>query len=147
MCFHPDKCEVLSDTGSKRKHYHHRVHSAAWPDAQVSRQYSLLGQHRLTSDATCETHITNKASRTLGSEKNPQDRLLFSERQGLHGIRQTSNGDWNMQPLIQQCSLLTEICKLCLGPKQHQADNRLVCTTKGSTVDTAASEVRQDVQC
>ena len=28
-------------------------------------------------------NITNKASRTLGSGKNPEDRLLFSKRQGL----------------------------------------------------------------
>jgi len=39
-------------------------------------------------------------------EKNPENRLLFSERQVLQGIHQTSTG----------------ICKLSLGPKQHQAD-------------------------
>ena len=124
MCFHPDKCEVLSETGSMRKHYHHHRVQSAWPDAQLSR-YSLLGQHRLTSDATFETHITNKASRTLGSEKNPQDRFLFSERQGLH--------DWNMQPLTGICNLLTGICKLCLGPGLYGNERKHSGHSRGTT--------------
>ena len=77
-------------------------------------------------------NITNKASRTLGSGKNPEDRLLFSKRQGLQaqGSCHTSPG----------------ICKLYLAPKQHQADQPpRVCTVKGSMVDT--TEMLQDIQC
>ena len=38
------------------------------------------------------------------------------------------------------------ICKLCLAPKQHQADQPpRVCTAKGSVVDT--TEMLQDIQC
>ena len=77
-------------------------------------------------------NITNKASRTLGSGKNPEDRLLFSKRQVLQvqGSCHTSPG----------------ICKLYLAPKQHQADQPpRVCTAKGSMVDT--TEMLQDIQC
>ena len=73
-------------------------------------------------------NITNKASRTLGSGKNPEDRLLFSKRQGLQGSCHTS--PW--------------ICKLYLAPKQHQPDQpSRVCTAKGSMVDT--TEMLQDI--
>ena len=75
-------------------------------------------------------NITNKASRTLGSGKNPEDRLLFSKRQGLQGSCHTGPG----------------ICKLYLAPKQHQPDQLpRVCTAKGSMVDT--TEMLQDIQC
>ena len=115
MCFHLDRCDILSVTKSNRKHY--QVPCSAWPDAQVSQQYSLLGCH---------------TSRTLGSGKNPEDRLLFSKRQGLQvqGSCHTSPG----------------ICKLYLAPKQHQADQLpRVCTAKGSMVDT--TEMLQVIQC
>ena len=68
----------------------------------------------------------------MGSGKNPEDRLLFSKRQGLQvqGSCHTSPG----------------ICKLCLAPKQHQADQPpRVCTAKGCMVDT--TEMQQDIQC
>ena len=75
-------------------------------------------------------NITNKASRTLGSGKNPEDRLLFSKRQGLQGSCHTSPG----------------IYKLYLAPKQHQPDYPpRVCTAKGSMVDT--TEMLLDIQC
>ena len=68
-------------------------------------------------------NITNKASRTLGSGKNPEDRLLFSKRQGLQ--------------VQGSCHTCPGICKLYLAPKQHQADQPpRVCTAKGSMVDT-----------
>ena len=56
-------------------------------------------------------NITNKASRTLGSGKNPEDRLLFSKRQGLQvqGSCHTSPG----------------ICKLYLAPNNIKLINRL----------------------
>ncbi len=54
-------------------------------------------------------NITNKASRTLGSGKNPEDRLLFSKRQGLQGSCHTSPG----------------ICKLYLAPDNINLINRL----------------------
>ena len=75
-------------------------------------------------------NITNKASRTLGSGKNPEDRLLFSKRQGLQ--------------VRSSCHTNPGICKLYLAPKQHQADQPpRVCTAKGSMVDT--TEMLQDV--
>ena len=77
-------------------------------------------------------NITNKASRTLGSGKNPEDQLLCSKRQGLQ-----VQGSWHTNP---------GICKLYLAPKQHQADQLpRVCTAKGSMVDT--TEMLQDIQC
>ena len=75
-------------------------------------------------------NITNKACRTLGSGKNPEDGLLFSKRQGLQGSCHTSPG----------------ICTLYLAPTQHQPDQLpRVCTAKGSMVDT--TEMLQDIQC
>ena len=65
-------------------------------------------------------------------EKNPKNRLLFSKRQVLQGIRQTSTG----------------ICKLSLGPKQHQADQLpRVCTVKSSMILIDTAVVLQDIQC
>ena len=44
------------------------------------------------------------------------------------------------------CHTSPGICKLYLGPKQHQVDQPpRVCTAKGSMVDTA--EMLQDIQC
>ena len=94
---------------------------------------------RLTSD---------HSSRTLGSRKNTEDRLLFSKRQGLQ-----VQGSCHTSPLPSLISLMVSvdvkhhvylltyaspgICKLCLAPKQHQADQPpRVCTAKGSMVDT-----------
>ena len=129
MCFHPDRCDILSVTKSKRKHYH-ALHGQMLKSVNSTHFLGVT----LTSDATWETYIniTNKASRTLGSGKNPEDRLLFSKRQGLQvqGSCHTSPG----------------ICKLYLAPKQHQADQPpRVCTAKGSMVDT--TEMLQDIQC
>ena len=39
MCFHPDRCDILSVTKSKRKRYH------ALHGQMLSQQYSLLGCH------------------------------------------------------------------------------------------------------
>ena len=66
MRFHPDKCEVLHFTKSKRKHYHqHTLHSQTLKSVNSTRYLGIT----LTSDATWKTHINNinnKASRTLG---------------------------------------------------------------------------------
>ena len=104
MCFHLDRCDILSVPKSKRKHYH-ALHGQMLKSVNSTHFLGVT----LTSDTTWETYqITNKASRTLGSGKNPEDRLLFSKRQGLQvqGSCHTSPG----------------ICKLYLAPKQYQAD-------------------------
>ena len=55
MCFHPDRCDVLSATKSKRKYYH-VLHG----QMLVSQQYSLLGcytdfRHHLGDTSTSPT--------------------------------------------------------------------------------------------
>ena len=100
--------------------------------ASQSTVLTSWGSHWPQTPPGRHINITNKASRTLGSGKNPEYRLLFSKRRGLQaqGSCHTSPG----------------ICKLYLAPKQHQADQlHRVCTAKGSMVDT--TEMLQDIQC
>ena len=99
---------------------------SAWPDAQVSQQYSLLGcytvfRHHLGDTSTSPTRQAGPW--VLG-------RTLKIGSSLVKGSCHTSPG----------------ICKLYLGPKQHQADQPpRVCTAKGSMVDT--TEMLQDIQC
>ena len=121
MCFHQDRCDVLSVTKSKRKYYH-VLHG----QMLVSQQYSLLGcytdfRHHLGDTSTSPTRQAGPW--VLG-------RTLKIGSSLVKGSCHTSPG----------------ICKLYLGPKQHQADQPpRVCTAKGSMVDTA--ELLQDIQC
>ena len=126
MCFHLDRCDILSVTKSKRKHYH-ALHGQMLKSVNSTHFLGVT----LTSDTTWETY-QHQASRTMGSGKNPEDRLLFIKRQGLQ--------------VQSSCHTSPGICKLYLAPKQHQADQPpRVCTAKGSMVDT--TEMLQDIQC
>ena len=103
--------------------------------ARCSSQSTVLTSwvsHWLQTPPGRHINITNKASRTLGSGKNPEDWLLFSKRQGLQ--------------VQSSCHTSPGICKLYLAPKQHQADQPpRVCTAKGSMVDS--TEMLQDIRC
>ena len=122
MCFHPDRCNILSVTKSRRKYYH-ALHGQM---LKAVNSTHCLGVNWPQMPPGRHINITNKTSRTLGSGKNPKDQLLFSKRQGLHGSCHTSPG----------------ICKLCLAPKQHQADQLpRVCTAKGSIVTPSKYQV------
>ena len=122
MCFHLDRCDILSVTKSKRKHYH-ALHGQMLKSVNSNHFLGVT----LTSDTTWETYQHHQQSK-----KNPEDRLLFSKRQGLQ--------------VQSSCHTNPGICKLYLAPKQHQADQLpRVCTAKGSMVDT--TEMLQDIQC
>ena len=101
---------------------------SAWPDAEVNQQYSLPGcytdfRHHLGDTSTSPT-------RQAGPWVLGRSLKISSSLVKLKGSCHTSPG----------------ICKLCLGPKQHQADQLpRVCRPKGSMVDT--TEMLQDIQC
>ena len=120
MCFHPDRCDILSVTKSKRKRYH------ALHGQMLSQQYSLLGCH------TDLRHDLGDTSASPTKQAGPWvlGRTLKIGSSLVKGSCHTSPG----------------ICKLYLAPKQHQPDQPpRVCTAKGSMVDTA--EMLQDIQC
>ncbi len=121
MCFHPDRCDVLSVTKSKRKYYH-----------------VLHGQMLKSVNSTHYLGVTLTSDTTWDTSTSP--------------TRQA--GPWVLGRTLKigsslvkgSCHISPGICKLYLGPKQHQADQPpRVCTAKGSMVDTA--EMLQDIQC
>ncbi len=58
MCFHPDRCDILSVTKSKRKHYH-ALHGQMLKSVNSTHFLGVT----LTSDATWETHQHHQQSK------------------------------------------------------------------------------------
>ena len=58
MCFHPDRCDILSVTQSKRKHYH-ALHGQMLKSVNSTHFLGVT----LTSDTTWETHQHHQQSK------------------------------------------------------------------------------------